>query len=450
MGIFAFVRRLTGREDLDPDEGPESRYDEYFVAPSSIAQPGGPSFRTSANMRAGRDPLQESLVRLREAFMPSQPVLGRKMLAGRDASLAQLIEAIEDQCAHVVVYGQRGIGKTSLLRVFAEIAQDADYLVLKESCGAQTRFEDIFKSVAAQIPMRFYASVSPTEDEVELSSGLSTVMTEGDYSPSRLGQILSRITGTRVVVILDEFDRATDRGFHRDVAELMKNLSDSSARVQLIIAGVSSNLQGLLLQAPSVRRNLIGLPLGPLQDAEVREIVGIGEAHSNIRFEGDAAARIVGVSQGLPHLTRVLCHHAGLTALAERRTVVGSRDVQSALVKASHEIRSTLSARVVAAAERLMASSLELCELVARAAILSSDGMTVPHALEEAADSGQPVLRNFLDRLEGEKLLVTAKEEGAGGNLSFADEGLPLLLLLSAHAAEDRAAPGGSSDRVTG
>ena len=40
-----------------------------------------------------------------------------------------------------------------------------------------------------------------------------------------------RLVGTRVLVILDEYDRVVDVNFRREVAELIKNLSDRAARV---------------------------------------------------------------------------------------------------------------------------------------------------------------------------------------------------------------------------
>ena len=65
----------------------------------------------------------------RTAFTPSQPVVERRLFAGRTGTLTTLIRAIEDERLHVIVYGERGIGKTSLMHVLAEAARDARYLV---------------------------------------------------------------------------------------------------------------------------------------------------------------------------------------------------------------------------------------------------------------------------------------------------------------------------------
>lgn len=56
---------------------------------------------------------------LRNAFTPSQPVLSHRMFAGRTEVLRTLIRSLEDQRLHVVLYGDRGIGKTSLLHILS-------------------------------------------------------------------------------------------------------------------------------------------------------------------------------------------------------------------------------------------------------------------------------------------------------------------------------------------
>ena len=48
--------------------------------------------------------------------MPSQPVQDAALFAGRGPLLRRIIRALQDQHLHVVIYGDRGIGKTSILQ----------------------------------------------------------------------------------------------------------------------------------------------------------------------------------------------------------------------------------------------------------------------------------------------------------------------------------------------
>jgi hypothetical protein len=200
---------------------------------------------------------------LRDVIGASQPVTDREHFAGRHDMLRQLISAVEQQRLHVVIYGERGIGKTSLLHVFAETAREARYTVLYGSCGSDTDFEGLFRAFAARIPRIYHRAVAPNSPEAELRDNFDVMLSNG-FGPRGLADLLSEVTGTRIILILDEYDRVVDPSFRRDIAELIKNLSDRAARVQLVLAGVAMNLDEILGFAPSVRRNIVGLPLRPM------------------------------------------------------------------------------------------------------------------------------------------------------------------------------------------
>ena len=77
-----------------------------------------PRFNTTAGDQTsgrGGDRFSALRARLRNAFTPSQPIAERRLFAGREDVLKSMIRSIEDQRLHVVIYGERGIGKTSLL-----------------------------------------------------------------------------------------------------------------------------------------------------------------------------------------------------------------------------------------------------------------------------------------------------------------------------------------------
>src|SRR5436305_942507 len=81
-----------------------------------------PRFRTTAGDHLDqdqRDVFGRKRVRLRNAFTPSQPVVDPEMFAGRKGVLQNLIRSVEDERLHIIVYGDRGVGKTSLLRMLA-------------------------------------------------------------------------------------------------------------------------------------------------------------------------------------------------------------------------------------------------------------------------------------------------------------------------------------------
>ena len=165
-----------------------------------------PRFRANANDHVSPqsvDAQARARMKLLEAFTPSQPVGDRKRFAGRTEILTQLIRAIEEQRLHTVLYGARGLGKTSVLHVLAQAARDARYLVVYVSCGSDSNFDEVFRTVAASIPMLFHSTVGPTSQEVEKGQTLADILPDTPISARIASDMLAQVVGTRDVIVLD-------------------------------------------------------------------------------------------------------------------------------------------------------------------------------------------------------------------------------------------------------
>jgi hypothetical protein len=343
------TRLFTRQAELEPEA-----YDAFApplferVAPVS-RDPSRPGFASSATA-LDRLTTSDSVDRLRgvyaRAFTPSQPVASIERFAGRTDLLNRIIRAIEDQHLHVILYGDRGIGKTSILRVVSELAKSARYVVHYTSCGEESEFSATFRNVAAQIKLLYDGDIDPGMAEVERGGTLADRLPPGDFTVSQLSQVLETVSGTRVLLILDEFDRATSPKFRAATAELIKNLSDRSVRVQLLIAGVASNLTDLIAHIPSIRRNIVGISVPNMVAEEVRDMVTIAERSGGAPFDDAAVERLVTVSAGLPYIAALVGQHAIIAASEARALSVGIAQVDVARSRAAEDIFSRLPPRV--------------------------------------------------------------------------------------------------------
>jgi hypothetical protein len=307
-----------------------------------------PSFQSTAGDQLdpkARDGLASVRMRLRNSYTPSQPVTDWRLFAGRTEILTALIRATEDGRLHTVLYGERGIGKTSILHVFAQAARAARYLVCYVSCGASSNFDETFRAVAEDIPLLYHSAYGPTSAEAEKGSSLVELLPDGPVSVRHASDLCAKLIGTRVLIVLDEFDRADSKEFRLNVAEFLKNLSDRSVRVQMVIAGVAANLTELVGHIPSVQRNVFSLEVPPLSDEEARQLVRNGETASGVKIADKAVDFIVSVSNGLPYLATLVSHHAGLNAIDAGRTTVTPQDVSDGITVALTELLGRISKR---------------------------------------------------------------------------------------------------------
>lgn len=361
-----------GDEDLEPassdtalaQEVAEQESEDYgyaAVSPAAMLTPSYgkskeaslPRFNTPGHARSVPQASVDRIRPLRRAFTPSHPISDTALFAGRRDLLMRLIHLIEDQGLHVVLYGDRGIGKTSLLRVLAELAEQGNYKVTYASCGSDTDFDSLFRSLAREIPLLYHSDYEPISPEVEAGGTFADLMPARQATVVDVTELFEAVRGTQLLIFIDEFDRCESDRMREQVAELIKNLSDRGVAVQCVIAGVASNLTALVSHIPSIRRNLIGLPLGPLSDTETREMLQAASARSGISFSKAAVDRLIHFSNGLPYLNQLLGLHATIVAVRKEHEAVTEQDVAAALSQATEEIRLRLSSRGLRSADKV-------------------------------------------------------------------------------------------------
>ena len=241
----------------------------------------------------------------------------------------------------------------------------------------------------------------------------------------RISESFARLSGTRVLIMLDEFDRVQSTDFKRSIAELIKNLSDQSIPVQIVIAGVAGNLNELLEHIPSIRRNVAGIPVTGMADDEVRELIHMGEGTSDLTFSVDAGDAIVRAAQGSPYVAGLVAQYAASDALDRDSTEVEPQDVRSGISRALTEVKVRMGP----------ASQLHLRVLLADVA---------PEAVASLAQEG---LRNF-GMVHGgntsdtaramviaravEAGVLAADQSHGGRDFRFTDDSVALYLWLAA------------------
>ena len=440
MSLGSKMLRWLGIGDRDDEPAPaRPARDKSLLPPGKGAgQKAGttafPRFRATAGDQLGskaESAFARSRMRLLDAFTPSQPVSDRKRFAGRLDVLTSVIRAIEEQRLHVVVYGDRGLGKTSVLHVLTQAARDARYLVVYISCGADSNFDEVFRTIAAHIPMLFHSAVGPTSPDVEKGKTLADILPTSTISPRVASDILAKIVGTRVVVVLDEFDRSLSQEFRQDVAELIKNLSDRLVRVQVVIAGVAGNLSELLEHIPSIQRNLFAIQVPWMPPAEIRTLIQNGGELCGLAFEDAAEDAIVSAAHGSPYLATLLGHHAGLSALDDQRIRITVDDVLSAIASAIQEFYGRMSGRARALLKQYIGNDRSSAlGVVAGVSLLSSGAFRVGDLWAAAvnAESARQCEDLVAELVKAGLLIETNLEDGV--SYRFSEDGIAAYLWL--------------------
>lgn len=310
-------------EELRPADGEMPAF--------SLAAPGIPWMQT----RPRTDGAALSAA-LREAFTPTRPKQTGPQFSGRYKQLQRIISAIEEERAHIVLYGERGSGKTSLSNIVASKATEAGYLVIKFACSTELTFDNIFHSYLRQIPATFLAEGIGATTRTGIDN-FDELLRPGEIAVADLINVFNRLHDKHVILVVDEYDRIGSSETKNKLAELIKNMSDASVPVTILIIGVAGDVDDLLGKHPSLQRTLVTIPMPLMASRELDGIIANGEEKSGLRFAPAVRSLIVELAQGLPYHAQLLGLFAARSAARRHSETVEQEDLRYAVERAAEE-----------------------------------------------------------------------------------------------------------------
>lgn len=267
-------------------------------------------------------PKIQRITRVAQAFTPGAPVDRLKVFAGRFAQAQDVASAVSQKGRHVGLYGERGVGKTSLANVLAELF-DAPDLPSLQSALVNCHTDSTFSSIWSDIYR-----------ELEIDNG-------DDPSPEDVRYHLARLDPPALIVI-DELDRLEDDDSLTAMADTIKTLSDHAVRSTIVLVGVARSIGDLIGEHQSIVRPPVQVEMPRMSLAELQEVVDNGCRAAGLTASPEATERIGSLSEGLPHYTHLLGLHAGTRVVQDDREVITVADVDAAIpaAVAKHTIQS--------------------------------------------------------------------------------------------------------------
>ncbi|HWO79407.1 ATP-binding protein [Gaiella sp.] len=270
-----------------------------------------------------------------EAFRPAAPIDRRELFAGRAEQIAELFSIVSQPGQHAIVYGERGVGKTSLGLVAAELLGAADVLCAWATCDASDDFSSVWRKALGEIGLTTAKQALGFGEHVDQTTEPLSKLLASEVTPHAVQGALKQASRQRpVAIVFDEFDRFQDADGRVLFADTIKALSDRVVSSTLVLIGVADSVGELIREHRSVERALVQIQMPRMSASELAEIATNGVTAARMTITRAAVARITALSQGLPHYTHLLTQLAAQAALAERRADIGVRDVDAAVTRA--------------------------------------------------------------------------------------------------------------------
>lgn len=312
----------------DPVSGRPAPAKREAVAAGPPRTATAPQIRRGSQFDALTDPRRR---KVSLNFNSTQPVENRRDLYGRSDKLEALFDAVVTREQHALIYGARGSGKTSLVRVFADYADQQGLVVIYTACEPQQSFGALLKLYLQTVPRSCLVQGRSPEYRQALDK------LGENFGPREAVDFLADFTMGRLIFIFDEFDRINSREVRLEFAGFLKLLTDTRLPVQAALVGIGGDLAELITDHPSLRRHLTAIPIGRISPAAVQEMIDVGATQAGLPFEPAAKELIASLACGSPYHVRLFCSHAGLQALRSGHDSVTSADALAGVLAATED-----------------------------------------------------------------------------------------------------------------
>jgi Cdc6-like AAA superfamily ATPase len=271
-------------------------------------------------------------IRLNEAFTPNRPIDLPKFLSGRVDLLYQAIDAANTEGLHVVLFGDRGTGKTSIAKVLSLMLQEPNRAdgrrVLQTSCMSADTFTSIWRRVFQELlvaPRQL--GFSPDQSQIAVHR-----MQDFDGTEPNDVRLMVQSLPNPSVVVVDEFDRVPmNTDARRLMADTIKLFSDTRTKATIILVGVADSIGELIAEHQSIARNIEQIPVEPMSTTELGDIIRKGYDYVGLGYDDALPRQIAELSQGYPHYTHLLGLWAGRRAIQDGSPTVTLAVLESAI-----------------------------------------------------------------------------------------------------------------------
>lgn len=257
---------------------------------------------------------------LKRHLTPSTHVMSPERLFGRGKKLIQIERAFNSSGRHVFIFGDRGVGKTSLAMTAAYIHQHSAEDPVYVLCSETTTFSDIIYSAGVNaLPLKERMQSAPNGTKYGATlAGYGATFESPKPSvanfdrPSDLNEAVDIIRYVnerrkgQTVIVIDELERMTSPQEKVKLAEFINSISSVQDNCKFILAGIGQTVEDLLGAHKSATRKLEAIQLEPIPHNELWNIISTAADDLGVTVSQEHLERSSILSDGFPHYVHLI------------------------------------------------------------------------------------------------------------------------------------------------
>lgn len=258
---------------------------------------------------------------LKQCLSASLPITTPEFLRGRERKLEEIRRALAAAGRQIFIYGDRGVGKTSLAQTAAFEHQSADDIPIFLGCDPSSSFYRIAHDLAVALLRNDPMMTKRTSTRKVgfnfrslLSGEAQEAVEKGNVPEMRsineaiaIVDHAARLHSKEPVAVIDEFERIRQPEERMLFADFIKQVGDQNVPVKLIFCGVGDSLDSLLEAHHSCYRYLAAIPLERLGFDGRLAIINNACKVFGITIDDATLYRLAIISDGFPHYVHLVC-----------------------------------------------------------------------------------------------------------------------------------------------
>lgn len=286
-------------------------------------------------------------LRVGQVFRPNTPIDTTSLFSGRKDQIRRVVDVVYQSGQHAIIFGEKGVGKTSLANVLALFgAVDASRIRLvsaRVNGDSSDSFESIWRKSFDELQLiqsKNTIGFAQKTEAVPLSS--YSFIPNAPVTPDVIRRALLSISGSFIpILIIDEFDKL-NKEVRKLFAELIKNLSDHAIPATIVLIGVADSVDQLIEDHQSISRALVQVQMPRMSEQEIIDIINNGLSTLGMTIKKDALKQIALLSQGFPYYTHLIGMHATRDALDNKTLEVDGTNVEAAIKKSIKDAQQSI------------------------------------------------------------------------------------------------------------
>lgn len=299
-----------------------------------------------------------------ETFTPGPPINEVALFAGRQTVIRRLQDTTIERARHAIIFGERGVGKTSLANIFHKDLNSKTRTVLEVSVNADTRdsFDSLWRKVFRRIKREDRQSA-----DLDYPGPI-----EPDHVVLEMERFSSHLTP---VIIIDEYDRIEDDECRVLMTDVLKSLTNIRTNPTIVLVGVAESIIQLVQDHASISRNLVQIPMKRMSPQEINDVILSRTKRLRMKITSDAVWRITHFSAGLPFYAHSLGKYAALKAIQSQSIDINESTVLLAIDDCMADVDLTVTDCYMRATRKIYNKTNIYAQVLAACALAETDDM---------------------------------------------------------------------------